>query len=101
MTTRKLVPPSSALAARMAAGAKAAPVKSGRPVFPRRITLDLPEDLYAFLRDAAFRAGPETLPMTCLLRAIARVWIESPSSPEKARVLEIARAEALSIRARK
>jgi len=101
MTPKPRPPASRALAGRMAAGAKAEPAKPGRPVFPRRITLDLPEDLYAALRDAAFRAGSETLPMTCLLRAAARVWIESPSSPEKARVLEIARAEDLSIRARK
>jgi hypothetical protein len=99
MTTKP--PTSNRLAARMAEGSRVEPSKSGRPVFPRRITLDLPEDLYASLREAAFRAGPETLPMTCILRAVARAWVESPSSPEKARVLEIARAEALSIRARK
>jgi hypothetical protein len=85
----------------MTAGAKAEPVKPERPVFPRRITLDLSEDLYGALREAAFRAGPETLPMTCILRAAARAWLESPPSAETRRVLEIARAEAALIRARK
>jgi hypothetical protein len=99
MTTKP--PTSHALAARMAEGSKAEPAKPGRPVFPRRITLDLPDDLYGALREVAFRAGPETLPMTCLLRAIVRAWIESPSSPEARRAVELAKVEAAAIRARK
>jgi hypothetical protein len=101
MTPKPRPPASRALAGRMAAGAKAEAAKPGRPDFPRRITLDLPEDLYSALREAAFRAGPATLPMTCLIRAITRTWIESPPSAETRRVLEIARAEAALIRARK
>jgi len=101
MTPKPRPPASRALAGRMAAGSKAEAAKPSRPEFPRRITLDLPEDLYAALREAAFRAGPETLPMTCILRAIARAWVESLPSTETRRVLEIARAEAAAIRARK
>jgi hypothetical protein len=101
MTTKP--PTSDRLAARMAEGSKpGAGERVAMPALGHRLTLDLPDDLYETLREAAYHAGPPTLPMTCLLRAVLRMWAEAdPSSAGARRAVELAKAEAAALRARK
>jgi hypothetical protein len=95
-------PTSKALARRMAAGSKAsAPRSSADPEAPKvlhRLTLDFPDDLHEALRKGAFDAS---VPASCLLRAVLRLWTETPStSAGSRRAVALARAEAVEMRAR-
>jgi hypothetical protein len=64
------------------------------------MTLELPDDLDAKLREVVYQAGPPSLPMTCILRALLR-WALPTSGPTFEVIIERAKEEAAEIRKRK